>query len=234
MVYGQTTFPVVVGDRTAIPPGSYVQGIIEKLTRPTRRSKKADLDILLTQIVLANGYVAPLPASTPAGSGNTPPETLTDVSIQVSADNDLVLDNGAQFEMTLAAPLLLDAKSVAEALPLSQAPTMGNFKSATLCRPIAGDPGTPGSPDTVIPGSPGTPSTTIPGGPGMPDTVIPGTPATPDTVIPGTPGSPGSPGRACPASPIVLSSTPITGQGTQSPAPANAQLPSSSLSTGNN
>jgi hypothetical protein len=244
MVYAQTTFPVIVGDRTAIPPGSYVQGTIEKLTRPTRRSKRADLEILLNQIVLANGYVAPFPLSAPAAStASSPtqgaqvsaarPETLTDVAIQVTMDNDLLLDNGAQIEMTLAAPLHLNAQSVAEALPLSQAPAMGSFRSATLCRPIAGDPGTPGTADTVIPGTPGTPDTVVPGGPGMPDTVIPGTPATPDTVIPGMPGSPGSPGSACPAGPMVLSSTPVTGQGAQGPAPASARQTSPNLSPGN-
>jgi hypothetical protein len=73
------------------------------------------------------------------------------------------------------------------------------FKSATLCRPI---PGTPGSPDTVIPGTPGTPPTVIPGGPGMPDTVIPGIPGTPSTTIP---GSPGTPGTVCPGPPVVTS-----------------------------
>jgi hypothetical protein len=242
-VYGQTSFPVIVGDRTAIPPGSYVEGTIEKLTRPTRRSKKADLQILLDQIVLANGYVVPLPvsaltgstvASSAQGAQDAAPETVTDVAIQVTTDNDLLLDNGAQMEMTLAAPLRLDAQKVAAALPLSQPPAMGSFKSATLCRPTAGYPGTPGSPDTVIPGTPGTPDTVIPGGPGMPDTVIPGTPATPDTVIPGTPGSPGSSGSACPAGPMVLSSTPVTGQGTQSPASATAQQTSPNLSPGNN
>jgi len=242
-VYGQTSFPVVVSDRTAIPPGSYVEGTIEKLTRPTRRSKKADLQILLDQIVLANGYVVPLPVSAVAGSPaalsaqgarDAAPETVTDVAIQVTTANDLLLDNGAQMEMTLAAPLHLDPVKVAAAIPLSQPPAMGSFKSATLCRPTAGSPGTPGSPDTVIPGTPGTPDTVIPGGPGMPDTVIPGTPATPDTVIPGTPGSPGSSGIACPASPMVLSSTPVTGQGTQSPASATAQQNSPNLSPGNN
>jgi hypothetical protein len=113
--------------------------------------------------------------------------------------------------MTLEAPLVLDASRVAQAIPLSQAPKPGQFKPATLCRPTAGNSGSPGSPDTVIPGTPGTPPTVIPSGiAGVPDTVIPGTPATPPTVIPGMPGTPSTPGTACPAPPLVVSSTPET------------------------
>jgi hypothetical protein len=136
-----------------------------------------------------------------------------DFSIQVSTANDLLLDNGAPIEITLATPLALDPQAVAAAVPLSHAPAPGQFKSATLCQFIPGSPGTPGSPDTVIPGSPGTPDTVIPGVNGAPDTVIPGTPATPSTTIPGTPGTPGSPDIPCPLPPIVLSSTLLHAQG---------------------
>lgn len=233
-IYAQTTFPVTVDGRIAIPPGTYVEGTIEKLTRPTRRSQRAVIEVLFTQIVFANGYVALLPplpagangvaaaeapihssagpsASPSAGSANAP--SLIDVTIQATTSNDLLLDNGAAIDVTLAAPLTLEAAQVAAAAPLSRAPQPGQFKSASLCVPIPGSPGTPGTPgtpDTVIPGTPGTPDTVIPGSDGMPDTVIPGTPATPDTVIPGspgTPGTPGFPGYSCPAPPMVISCT---------------------------
>jgi len=227
-IYAQTTFPVTVGNRIAVPPGTFVQGTLEKLTRPTRKSNRGELQILITRIIFANGYVAALPgatitASAPdvatapgGGAQDSAAETLIAVAVQASVNNDLLLDNGAQVEITLAAPLALDAQAVAAAIPLSRAPLPGQFKSASLCRPIPGSPGTPGTPDTVIPGSPGTPDTVIPGGPGMPDTVIPGTPATPSTTIPGSPGTPGSPEIPCPGPPIVISSTPV-----QSP-PVNA------------
>lgn len=217
-LYTQTNFPVTTGDQVAIPAGSWVQGTIEGITRPTRRQSHAELQVLFTTIIFADGYAVALPGAdpaqpVPAGSGTM---TAATVTVEVSTANDLLLDNGAQMEMTLGAPLALEAAEVAKAIPLTHAPAPGKFKSATLCRPTPGDPGTPGTPgtpDTVIPGSPGTPSTTIPGGPGMPDTVIPGTPATPDIVIPGTPGTigtPGSPGTVCPMAPIVMESTPTT------------------------
>jgi hypothetical protein len=216
-IYAQTTFPVTVGGKTAIPPGTFVEGRLEKVSRPARRSNQGELQILFTHIIFVNGYVAGLPGSAlgvpvpeaPAADSalNPPADTMIAVAIQVTQGNDLLLDNGAQIEITLASSLTLDPRAVAAAIPLSRAPVPGQFKSASLCRPIPGSPGTTGTPDTVIPGSPGTPDTVIPGGPGMPDTVIPGTPATPSTPIPGTPGTPGSPEIPCPAPPIVISST---------------------------
>jgi hypothetical protein len=216
LVYAQTSFPVVTGTGIAIPAGTYVEGSIKSVTRPTRRTNRAEIDVLFTQMIFANGYVAPLPgnpgtaSTTPgAGSPSGDAETLIAITIQVTLSNDLLLDNGTEMEMTLGAPLALDAKQIAQAIPLSHTPKPAQFKSATQCRNITGSPGTPGTSDTVIPGSPGTPSTTIPGGPGMPDITIPGTPATPDTVIPGTPGTPDTPDYICPAAPMVISCAPV-------------------------
>ncbi|MGA2340099.1 MAG: hypothetical protein ABSF75_09410 [Terracidiphilus sp.] len=232
-VYAQTSFPTVAGGGMAIPAGTYVEGTIESVTRPTRKFDRAEIQVLFTKIIFASGYTVELPGPTSAtqaaanpAPGETPPgqgETLIAITIQVTPANDLLLDNGAEVEMTLGAPLQLDAKQVAQSIPLSRLPQPGQLQSATLCRNIPGSPGSPGTPDTVIPGSPGTPDITIPGGPGMPDTVIPGTPATPDTVIPGSPGTPDDPGYTCPAKPLVISSTPVNNQPTQSSQPVAAR-----------
>jgi hypothetical protein len=211
-LYMQTNFPVVAGGQIAIPAGSWVQGTIEGISKPTRRQSRAQLQVLFTTVIFADGYAVTLPGADPSQpvSASSSAMTAATVTVEVSTANDLLLDNGAQVEMTLGAPLALDAAEVAKAIPLTHAPAPGQFKSATRCRPTPGDSGTPGTPDTVIPGSPGTPSTTIPGGPGMPDITIPGTPATPATVIPGIPGTPATPGTSCPRPPIVTSSTPAT------------------------
>jgi hypothetical protein len=125
--------------------------------------------------------------------------------VQVTSRNDVLLDNGAQFDMVVQTPLTLDATKVAKAVRQSRPPAVAPARSASMCRPI---PATPGTPDTVIPGTPGTmatPDIVIPGANGMPPTVIPGTPATPGTsptIISGTAGSPGIP---CPAQPAVVS-----------------------------
>ena len=213
-VYAQVSFPAVADDRLAIPAGAYVLGTIEKLTRPTRRTSRAEIDILFTKIIFANGYTVELPGDSGQAAGaaptkTVPGESLMAIKLQATTANDVLLDNGTQVEMTLEAPLALNAGQIAQSIPLERAPQPQQFKSASMCRYIAGTPGTPGTPDTVIPGSPGTPSTTVPGGPGMPDITIPGTPATPPTVIPGTPGMPGTPGRTCPSPPLVISSTPM-------------------------
>ena len=223
VVYSVTAFPVAVGNDMAIPPGTYVEGRIDALTRPHWLSQHAEFQLHFTKLVFANGYTVELPdvienmpsagnravsangtASQPAAraGANSPADieaAVARVYVEVTSNNDILLDNGAPIEMLLQAPLLLDADAVAAAARGSRPLQLGATKSSTKCTPT---PGTTGTPDTVIPGSPGTPPTVIPGAPGFPDTVIPGTPATPDTVIPGTPGFPGT---SCPGPPIVTS-----------------------------
>jgi len=105
------------------------------------------------------------------------------------------IEVGTPLEIILPAPVYLDAARVAAAIQQYDQQT-SNAPVQIVKPPVKPkmcyDPGTPGTPDTVIPGSPGTPDTVIPGMNGMPDTVIPGSPRTPDTVIPGTPGTPSS------------------------------------------
>ncbi|HEY1808814.1 MAG TPA: hypothetical protein VGG42_09645 [Acidobacteriaceae bacterium] len=227
-LYAQTDFPVEMSGRVAIPAGAWVEGRIEALKPPSRKQARAELDVLFTTIIFANGYVVSLPDAAP-GAALPADATEMQVTIQESTANDLLLDNGAQMEMALAAPLVLDADQVARAMSRTHAPGPGSLKSATTCRPTAGSPGSSGTADTVIPGMPGTPETVIPGGPGMPDTVIPGTPATPDTVIPGIPSTSGVPGTVCPPAPIVLSSVPLARAGAGTKAAANpASAPAAS------
>jgi hypothetical protein len=225
-LYLQTIFPVTVSNRIGIPAGTYVEGTIDSVVAPTRKVNSAEIDVHFNEIIFADGYavvLAPAGESETAAPANSLAETLSLVTVQVSRNNDILLDNGSQIEMTLESPLALDAARVAQAVPLSHAPLPGSFKPATLCRPtpdIPGSPGTPGTPDTVIPG---TAPTVIPGANGMPDTVIPGTPT---ITIPGTPGTaatPDTPGTVCPAPPLVISSTPGGVTVKQTPAPAAAK-----------
>lgn len=202
-LYAQTSYPVAIGGRMAIPAGTFVQGRIVSLTRPTRKVSESSLRVQFTKLVFANGYTVPL------GDGLVGADVMY-VTVNVSTANDLLLDNGAQMDLTLTSPVTLSGKNVRAAIPLSKAPKPGSLASATMCRPTPATPGTPGmpgTPDTVIPG---TPDTTIPGPDGT-STTIPGTPATVIPGTPGTPGDPGSPGTVCPAKPRVLSSVPEAG-----------------------
>ena len=197
-VYAVTAFPAVAENNTmAIPAGTYVLGQIDAVTKPSWKDARALFQMHFVKIIFANGYTvelesAPLQAATAT------------VHVRVSSGNDVLLDNGSQFEMTVEAPLSLEANRVAEAIRRTRPLPLGAARSATMCVPI---PAIPGTPDTVIPGTPGTPGTpdiVIPG-PNGTTTVIPGTPAspgTPPTIIPGILASPAIP---CPAPPFVLS-----------------------------
>lgn len=199
-VYLQTMFPVQRDGQVLVPAGTYVSGVVTGVVKPTRRHGQALLEVRAAALIFANGYSASLDSSTQP--------SLTLLTVRASTGNDLLLDNGAQFGLTLPAALPLNAEEVVAAARLSRAPQPGSFVSATRCRYVPGAAGTAGTPDTVIPGTPGTPDTVVPGANGMPDTVIPGTPATPDTVLPGIPGSPDTPAKTCPGPPVVLSAVP--------------------------
>jgi hypothetical protein len=218
-IYSSAAFPVEASNQIAIPPGTYAQGQIDSLSRPKGRSSRAEFQIHFTKLIFVNGYTVLLP-SVPLVTGDpqgemvtgddaTLPQVLTGIAtvyVDVSSRSDILLDKGTQIEMVLQNALSLDAGSVLAAARRTKPLQIAAVKSATLCRPT---PGTPGTSDTVIPGtpgSPGTPDTVIPGGPGMPPTVIPGIPATPGTPPTIIPGSPGTPGTVCPAPPAVLSS----------------------------
>lgn len=196
-VYAVTAFPLAVDNQMAIPPGTYVQGTIDAVTKPTRKTSQAVFQIHFTKLIFANGYTVLLP--------DVNPSVTATVYVQVSYVSDILLDIGSQIEMTVQNRLVLDAGSVAIAAQRSIAPPIGASQSATRCRPT---PWTPGTPDTVFPGTPGTPGTpdtVIPGGPGMPPTIIPGTPAAPGTPPTIIPGSPDIPGISCPGPPVVTS-----------------------------
>ena len=218
-VYATIAFPVAVNNSMAIPAGTYAEGMIDALTRPGWLSNHAQLQIHFTKLIFASGYTvelrpsaelvsAPSPASQNASVASAAPNVEAAVALvyaQVSARSDVLLDNGAQFNMILQTPLALDAKSVAAAVRRSTPLQFSSIKSSSRCVPT---PGTAGTSDTVIPGTPGTPGTpdtVIPGGPGMPPTVIPGTPGTPGTSPTIIPGTPGTPGTVCPGPPIVTS-----------------------------
>jgi hypothetical protein len=196
-VYTVTAFPVVSANSMAIPTGTYVLGEIDAVTKPSWRDARALFQMHFSKIIFSNGYTLEL-QSAPAQAA-----TAT-VHVEVTSRNDILLDDGAQFDMIAQTPLALETNRIAEAVRRTRPLPVGPSKSATLCRPI---PPTSGTPDTVIPGTsgtPGTPDIVIPGTGGMPPTVIPGIPATPGTPATIFPGSPGTPGIACPAPGAVI------------------------------
>jgi hypothetical protein len=54
-VYLQTVFPILVDGRVAIPPGSYVLGVVTQIKRPGRVKGRAELYVRFDSLTLPNG-----------------------------------------------------------------------------------------------------------------------------------------------------------------------------------
>lgn len=62
-VYLQTAVPISVDNRIVVPPGSYVNGVIETAQRPGRIKGRAQLQIHFTSITFPSGYSEAFPAT---------------------------------------------------------------------------------------------------------------------------------------------------------------------------
>ena len=239
-VYLQITFPVTVGSEMVIPPGTYIQGVLDKIIRRDRRRGIVEFSIRSANLIFLNGYTVAIFGPVTVGTTNSallapqpgkgqtvpamaavggpavptlPPDPFAkDVhtamvvigvvgavavttALVLAVRSDTYVEVGTPLEIILPAPLFLDANRVMGAV--QQYTLQGSYAPVQIVQPpvrprMCYDPGSPGTPDTVIPGNSGTPDTVIPGVNGMPDTVIPGIPATPDRTIPGSPGTPSS------------------------------------------
>lgn len=69
-VYCRTIFPITVGDRIAIPVGSYVKGSITQVVHPGRIRGKAKMGLRFDSIILPNGLTRPLRATLSAFAAN--------------------------------------------------------------------------------------------------------------------------------------------------------------------
>lgn len=74
-VYLQVTFPVTVGNQMVIPPGAYLQGVIEKVIKKDRRSLQ--FAISSANLIFFNGYTVPISGTVTVSTTNaalTPPQ----------------------------------------------------------------------------------------------------------------------------------------------------------------
>lgn len=62
-VYMQTVTPITAGNETVIPPGSYVQGEVDRVTRPGKVKGRAELQIHFTSVTFPSGYHQSLQAA---------------------------------------------------------------------------------------------------------------------------------------------------------------------------
>jgi hypothetical protein len=95
-LYTQTYFPVTYGSSLAIPAGTWVQGRIESITLPTRKVGRAELQVLFTKIIFANGYTLALPqlpnqsvnaATAQQATTNSSAVTAATITVEASLSN---------------------------------------------------------------------------------------------------------------------------------------------------
>jgi hypothetical protein len=73
-IYLQITFPVTVGSQMLVPPGAYIQGVLEKVIKKDRRSLQ--FAIASANLIFSNGYTVPISGTVTVGTTNsalTPP-----------------------------------------------------------------------------------------------------------------------------------------------------------------
>ena len=218
-VYLQITFPVTVGSQMLIPPGAYIQGVLEKVIKKDRRSLQ--FGITSANLIFSNGYTVPISGTVTVATTNA---ALTPA--QPGSSNGQPSPAMAAVGGVAPPPLP----------PLPPLPSMNGLRNAMIGVAVASAVGTVvllalahnrdtemevGTPlEIVLPApvyldatrvaaaiqqydqqtSNAAPQIVKPpakprmcydaGSPGTPDTVIPGSPGTPDTVIPGMNGMP--------------------------------------------
>ena len=71
-IYLVSVYPVVVGDRVLIPPGTYVSGSVTSSKRPGRVKGKGELYLRFEQMILPNGVIRDLVGRVGALDGRSP------------------------------------------------------------------------------------------------------------------------------------------------------------------
>jgi len=90
-VYFETSDPVMVDGKVAIPAGSYVSGELTESKRAGRVKGKAELMIKLTTIIMPNTYMVNLNAS-PSGTAGTGGNESTGKEGEIKGDSDKTSD----------------------------------------------------------------------------------------------------------------------------------------------
>lgn len=71
-VYLKSVYPVIVGGRVMVPPGTYVSGSITSTKRPGRVKGKGELYLRFEQMILPNGVIRDLTGRVGALDGRSP------------------------------------------------------------------------------------------------------------------------------------------------------------------
>jgi hypothetical protein len=98
-VRAATAFPVTVGTEEMIPPGTYVEGSLERVIKKDA-SGQPGLQVHFTRIVFANGYAVALDGAMVQAKANTSGNSSRETSAstgQIAASNEMGTDLGNAF-----------------------------------------------------------------------------------------------------------------------------------------
>ncbi len=93
-VYAQTSFPIVMNNRIAIPPGTFVQGEIRRVQRPGRVKGRAELQMSFTSMIFPNGYTLLLPGAVQGTPGDPNTAGVKDKEGTIEGDSSKGKDVG--------------------------------------------------------------------------------------------------------------------------------------------
>lgn len=102
-VYLVSTFPVVVGNRSLIPVGVYVQGVVDSVQRAGRVKGKAQLQMHFTSIIFPNGSVVEIPGVVDAVPGAKNQTVNNDQEGTIQQDSDKSRNAGETAKIAIPA-----------------------------------------------------------------------------------------------------------------------------------
>ena len=79
-VRAAVSFPLAIGTQVAIPAGTYVEGVVDKVNAHPPRGAAATVQIRFTRLLFANGYSVPLVAINQAAVFNDPRRTTYELA----------------------------------------------------------------------------------------------------------------------------------------------------------
>jgi type IV secretion system protein VirB10 len=99
-IYLETTFPIIVEGRIAIPAGSYISGEILFAKRPGKVAGRGEMQIKMNTMILPNGYTVDFNAI-PTGAGTGANDTVEEEG-RIKGDTDKGGDAGTVLKTTSA------------------------------------------------------------------------------------------------------------------------------------
>jgi type IV secretion system protein VirB10 len=93
-VYAQTAFPIVMNDRIAIPPGTFIQGEIRRVQRPGKVKGRAELQMSFSSMIFPNGYTLLLPGAVQGTPGDPNTAGVKDKEGTIEGDSSKGKDVG--------------------------------------------------------------------------------------------------------------------------------------------